>query len=88
VEKVKLLEGAMSIIRRLIDIFTFQFGTSQSLLSHSMKNEWVVDFGCTHHMAKDASLFTWLDEAKVRKIYLVDDFSLDVVGHGDVTYRH
>jgi hypothetical protein len=39
-------------------------------------------------MAKDASLFTWLDEAKERKIYVVDDFSLDVVGQGDVTCRH
>jgi hypothetical protein len=37
-------------------------------------------------MAKDASLFTWLDEAKERKIYVVDDFSLDVAGQGDVTY--
>jgi len=29
-----------------------------------------------------------VDEAKERKIYVVDDFSLDVVGQGDVTYRH
>jgi hypothetical protein len=31
-------------------------------------------------MAKDASLFMWLDEAKERKIYVDDDFALDVVG--------
>jgi hypothetical protein len=31
-------------------------------------------------MAKDASLFTWLDEVKKRKTYVADDFSLDVVG--------
>jgi hypothetical protein len=37
-------------------------------------------------MDKDASLFTWLDEAKERKIYVVDDFSLEVVGQGDFTY--
>jgi hypothetical protein len=36
-------------------------------------------------MAKDASLFMWLDEAKENKIYVADDFSLDVVGQGDVT---
>jgi hypothetical protein len=53
-----------------------------------MKNEWVVDSGCTHHMAKDASLFTSLNEAKERKISVIDEFSLDIVGHGDVSYRH
>jgi hypothetical protein len=53
-----------------------------------MHNEWVVDYRCTHHMANDVSLFTWLEEAKERKIYVADDFSLDVVGQGDVTYRH
>jgi len=37
-------------------------------------------------MSKDVSFFMWFDEAKERKIYVVDDFSLDVVGHGDVTY--
>jgi hypothetical protein len=31
-------------------------------------------------MDKDASLFTWLDEAKERKIYVANDFSLDFVG--------
>jgi hypothetical protein len=36
-------------------------------------------------MAKDASLFTSLNEAKERKIYVVDDFSLDIVGQGDVS---
>jgi hypothetical protein len=87
-EKVKCLEGNMSSERRPTDNFTFQVRTSQALLSHSAQNEWVVDSGCTHHMAKDASLFTWLDEAKERKIYVVDDFSLDVVGQGDVTCRH
>jgi hypothetical protein len=39
-------------------------------------------------MATDSSLLMWLDEAKERKIYVVDDFSLDVVGHGDVSRRH
>jgi len=36
-------------------------------------------------MDKDASLFTWLNEGKGRKIYVADEFSLDVVGQGDVT---
>jgi hypothetical protein len=76
----------MFVICRPTDNITFQVGTSQALLSHSVQNEWVVDFGCTHHMAKDASLFTCLDEDKERKIYVVDYFSLDVVGQGNVFY--
>jgi hypothetical protein len=39
-------------------------------------------------MAKDATLFTRLNKAKESKIYVVDDFSLDVVGQGDVACRH
>jgi hypothetical protein len=39
-------------------------------------------------MDKDASLFTSLDEVVERKIYVVDDFSLDIVGQGDVSCRH
>jgi hypothetical protein len=75
-EKVKFLEGDVST--RPTDIFTFQVRNSQALLSHSTQNEWVVEFGCTHHMAKDFSLFMWLNEAKEMKIYVGDDFSLDV----------
>jgi hypothetical protein len=36
-------------------------------------------------MDKDA-LFTWLNEAKDRKIFIADDFSLNVSSQGDVTY--
>jgi len=39
-------------------------------------------------MAKDASLFTWLDEDKERKIYVSNGFSLDVIGEGDDTCQH
>jgi hypothetical protein len=39
-------------------------------------------------MDKDASLFMRLNKAKESKIYVVDDFSLDVVGQGDVSCRH
>jgi hypothetical protein len=37
-------------------------------------------------MAKDASLFMRLNKDEDSKIYVVDDFSLDVVGQGDVSY--
>jgi len=78
--KVKCLEGDVFIVHQPTDNFTFQVENSQALLSHYAQNEWVVDSRCTRHMDKDASLFMWLDEAKERKIHVVDDFSLDVVG--------
>jgi hypothetical protein len=37
-------------------------------------------------MAKDVSFVTSLDEAKERKIYIDDDFSMDIVSQVDVTY--
>jgi hypothetical protein len=39
-------------------------------------------------MAKDTSLFTSLNEAEERKIYVADDFPLDIAGQGDVSCRH
>jgi len=47
-----------------------------------------VDFECADHMDKDASLFTSLDDFVERNIYIVDDFSIDIVGKGDVSCRH
>ena len=61
---------------------------SQVLLASTSKNEWVSDSGCTHHIAKDASLLSSLDVAAENKIYVVDDFALDIVGCGDIYYRH
>lgn len=52
-----------------------------------LKNEWVVDSNCTLHMVKDASLLSSLDTAVKKKIYVVGDFSLDIVGHGDIPCR-
>jgi hypothetical protein len=57
-------------------------------LSHYAHNEWVVDSGCTHHMAKYVSLFMSLDKVVERNIYVVEYFSLDVSSHGDVLHRH
>jgi len=51
-------------------------------------NEWVVNYGCTHHMEKYATLFMRLNKAKESRIYVADDFSLDVVGQGDVYFWH
>lgn len=58
------------------------------LHSHFLKNEWVVDSSCTHHMEKDASLFSSLHIAIEKKIYVADDFSLYIIGHGDIPCQH
>jgi hypothetical protein len=71
-----------------IDNFTFQVENSQVLFSHSMQSKCAVDSKCTHHMDKDASLFTSLDKTMERKIYVVDECSLNMFGRGDVPCRH
>ena len=38
--------------------YTFSVNTSQELHAHTNQTKWIVDYGCTHHMAKDASLFS------------------------------
>ena len=58
------------------------------LLDQTSQNEWVVNSGCTHHMAKDDSLFSSLDTTIEKKIYVVDGFSLGIVGHGDFACEH
>jgi hypothetical protein len=39
-------------------------------------------------MDKDASLFNSLDKFVERKIHVIDDFSLDIIGHGNVPCQH
>jgi hypothetical protein len=55
---------------------------------HIAHNEWVFESGCSHHMAKDATLFMRLNKVEESRIYVVDDFSLDVAGMGDATCQH
>jgi hypothetical protein len=38
-------------------------------------------------MIEDDLLFMPLEEAKERKIYVVDDFSIDIFSQDDVTHR-
>jgi hypothetical protein len=45
-----------------------------------------VDSRCTHNMAKDTSLFTLLNKVEKRKIYVADDFALDIASQGDVSH--
>lgn len=43
-----------------------------------LNSEWIVDFGCTHCMAKDASLFSSLSRATKEEIFVADDYALTV----------
>lgn len=56
------------------------------MLAQTLQDEWVVDFGCTNHMDKDASLFSSLDVAIENKIFVDDNFVHDIDGHGDISY--
>lgn len=46
-----------------------------------------VNSSCTHHMAKNDSLFSSLDTATEKMIYMVNDFTVNMTGHGYVTCR-
>ena len=86
-EKVKQNEGDVVVVwlsSQSVDTFSFNIENSQLLHAHTSKNEWVVDSSFPHHMVKHASLFYSLDVASKKKIYVVDDFSLDIVGRGDI----
>ena len=76
-EKVKQLEGDVEVLlstSQSTNAFTFNVRTSQPLHVHTLKNEWVGDSSSTHHMVKDASLFSSLDMDIEKKIYVHDDF--------------
>ena len=58
------------------------------LHAHTSQNEWVVDSGCTHHMAKDDFPLSSLDKVIESKIYVVDELAIDIIRHGDIPCRH
>ena len=90
-EKVWNLEGDVITIRstsQLIDDFTFNVETSQALLDQTSHNEWVIDYVYTHHMAKDASLLSSLDVSNEKKIYVSNNFALNIVGQDDISCQH
>jgi hypothetical protein len=84
--KVKKIEGDMSVFRRSTNNFTFQVKNSQVFRTHTLQHEWVIDYVCTHHVEKYASLLSYLDKFVKQKIYVANDFSLDIIDHGDVSY--
>jgi hypothetical protein len=74
-EKVKKLEGDVSTGRSTKHTsegkqnnYMFVVSSSQALHAHTSQNEWIVNSGCTHHMAKDVSLFSSLSEATKKNL--------------------
>jgi hypothetical protein len=54
------------------------------LLAQDSLDEWLIDFGFTHHMVKHASLFSSLNVSTKNNIYVANDFGLDIIVHGDI----
>ena len=90
-EKFKHLEDSALIensTNRTYENYTFYVSTSQELHAHTNQNEWIMDYGCTHHIEKDASNLSSLSGSHEEKIYVVDNYSLTIIGNGDVKSQH
>ena len=74
----------MQSIGRLVDNFIFNVVNYEMLHANTSQNEWIVDSSFTHHMEKDGSLFSSLDKAAERKLYMVDNFFLNISRYGDI----
>jgi hypothetical protein len=48
--------------------------------STSSFDEWLIEYGASYHMAKDKAVFFILNKYNTKKIFVVDDRSLSVVG--------
>lgn len=63
----------------------FFVNTSQALNAHtSGKDKLIVVLGWSHHMAKDASLFSLMNETKEENIVVANDYTLSIVGTSSV----
>ena len=85
-EKVKKIEGDATVVHsttRSADNFNFNVRISKALLAMTSHNEWVFDYGCTYHMAKDSSLFSSFDIVVEKQIFVANDLALNISGHGD-----
>ena len=52
------------------------------LVHTSIELEWILDFGASHHMANNESMFTSLDVCNTKKIFFGDSTPLEVKGSG------
>jgi hypothetical protein len=59
-------------------------GFSFNTTSTSSSYEWLIDSGASYHMAKEKNIFSTLNECNTKKIFVVDDRSLSVVGSGTI----
>ncbi|KAG8489064.1 hypothetical protein CXB51_017032 [Gossypium anomalum] len=60
------------------------FTASCFVSSNKVKSNWLVDSGCTHHMAADESLFRDLDRSYVSKIRIGNGDLIQAKGKGNV----
>ncbi|KAG8499415.1 hypothetical protein CXB51_005894 [Gossypium anomalum] len=60
------------------------FTASCFVTSNKVKSNWLVDSGCTHHMAADESLFRDLDRSYVSKIRIGNGDLIQARGKGNV----
>ncbi|KAG8498881.1 hypothetical protein CXB51_005279 [Gossypium anomalum] len=60
------------------------FTASCFVSSNKVKSNWLVDSGCTHHMAADESLFRDLDRSHVSKIRIGNGDLIQAKGKGNV----
>ena len=57
---------------------------SSNATSTSFVDEWIIDYGASYHMDKDKEVFSSLNECNTKKIFVVVDRSLSVIGSGTV----
>lgn len=66
------------------DNYTFFVSTSLRLHAHFSKSVEIVDCGFTHLIAKDACLFSSLNKTTKEEIFVVDGYSLTIIGCGRI----
>jgi hypothetical protein len=63
---------------------TFYVSFSRALYSDTSKKEWIVDYGYSHHMAKDGSFLSSFSEAKEGKTFVENGYALTITSSGRV----
>ena len=50
------------LIEGMVYNYTFNVSDYQALHAHTIQSEWIIDFGCTHHITKHACPFSSISE--------------------------
>jgi len=80
-EKVKRLEGKQQHCAQEVngDNYPYTISSSQKLHACTSQRDWKSNFGCSCHLAKDASHFSSLSMAKEDNIFIIDDYALPIM---------